>query len=54
MSGMERETSYAAVPLGYNTVEVLSEVVDEALVHQIMDPVLKDAEEKAQAKYAKS
>ena len=52
MSDMDHKERYAAVPLGYNTVEVLSEVVDEKKVHEIMDPVLKQAEEKGRELYA--
>lgn len=46
MSGMEREKSYETVPLGYNTVEVLSEVADAETVQRIMDPVLQQVAEK--------
>jgi len=53
MSGVERQTEYEAVPLGYNTVEVLKEVSDEATIHQLFDPVLKDIEETVKARYTK-
>lgn len=46
MSGMERELDYEAVPLGYNTIEVLAQVADLETVHQIMDPVLAQVKEK--------
>lgn len=45
MSGMRHKSSYAAVPVGYNTIEVFSEVVDENIVHTVMDPILKQVEE---------
>lgn len=53
MSGMERQTEYEAVPLGYNTVEVLKEVADESVIHELFDPVLKNVEETVKARYAK-
>lgn len=53
MSGMERQTDYEAVPLGYNTIEVLREVTGEAEVHQVFDPVLKHVEEAVKLRYAK-
>lgn len=46
ISGMEREMDYEAVPLGYNTIEVFSEVADLEVVHKVMDPVLTDITEK--------
>lgn len=54
MSGMERETEYKAVPLGYNTFEVLKEVADEDTLHAIFDPVLAKVEETIKIKYSKS
>ena len=54
MSGMERQTEYEAVPLGYNTFEVLGEVADEDTLHRIFDPVLAKSREAAEAVYAKS
>ena len=53
MSGMERQTEYEAVPLGYNTIEVLREVADEEAVHRVFDPVLKNVEEAVKARYEK-
>ena len=53
MSGLVRETEYDAVPLGYNTIEVLKEVADEATVHQIFDPLLQQVEESVKARYSK-
>ena len=51
MSGMEKENEYATMPLGSNTVEVLSEIADEETVHRIMDPVLEQVAEKTKAMY---
>lgn len=53
MSGMERQMEYEAVPLGYNTIEVLKEVADEDKVHEIFDPVLKNVEETIKTRYGK-
>lgn len=53
MSGMERQTEYEAVPLGYNTIEVLREVAGEAEIHQVFDPVLKHVEETVKLRYTK-
>ena len=44
---------YEAVPLGYNTIEVLKEVADEDKVHEIFDPVLKNVEETIKTRYGK-
>ncbi len=41
MSDLEREMDYTTVPLGTNTLEVLSEVADEAYVKELMGPVLE-------------
>ena len=51
MSGVERETSYKAVPLGYNTFEVLSEVADESRVHELFDGVLDSVAQAQAAKF---
>ena len=51
MSGMERQMDYETVPLGYNTIDVLSQVADAETVHQIMDPVLAQVEEKTKAAF---
>ena len=53
MSGMERQTEYEAVPLGYNTIEVLREVAGEAEIHQVFDPVLNHVEETVKLRYTK-
>ncbi len=53
MNDMERQMEYEAVPLGYNTIEVLSQVADEAEVHALFDPVLKNVEETVKTRYAK-
>ena len=53
MSGMERQTEYEAVPLGYNTIEVLREVAGEAEIHQFFDPVLNHVEETVKLRYTK-
>lgn len=53
MSGMERQTEYSAVPLGYDTIDVLKEVAEEAAVHEIFDPVLKTVEDTVKARYKK-
>lgn len=45
MSDMAREMDYETVPLGYNTIDVFSEVADEKLVHKVMDPVLEAIKE---------
>ena len=47
MSGVDYEPSYNASPLGNDTISVLSEVADEAAVHDIIDSVLALAEEKS-------
>lgn len=54
MSGVERETEYEAVPLGYNTFEVLREVADEETLHTIFDPVMAQVKEATEAKYTQS
>jgi len=54
MSGMERETEYEAVPLGFNTVEVLKEVCGEDEIHQIFDPVLEQVKKSTAEKYKES
>lgn len=46
MSGMEREMNYETAPLGCHTIQVFSEVASPEKVHQVMDPVLKQVEEK--------
>ncbi len=51
MSGMDRQMDYETVPLGYNTIDVLSQVADPETVHQIMDPVLAQVEEKKKAAF---
>lgn len=53
MSGMERQTEYEAVPLGYNTIEVLREVAGEAEIHPVFDPVLNHVEETVKLRYTK-
>lgn len=53
MSGMERQTEYEAVPLGYNTIEVLREVAGEAEIHQVFDPVLNHVGETVKLRYTK-
>lgn len=45
MSGVEMEAEYETAPLGYHTIEVLSEVADKDTVHKIMDPVLEKVKE---------
>lgn len=54
MSGMEKQMDFATAALGQDTISVLSQVMDEAEVHKIMDPVLAQVEEKTRAMYAKS
>lgn len=54
MSGMERQMDFETARLGEDTIRILSEVADEAKVHAIMDPVLKQAKEKSDEMYAKS
>lgn len=54
MSGMERQIDFNVTPLGYNTVEVLSEVMDTDMVHEMFDSVLAQSKEAAEAIYAKS
>ena len=51
MSGMERQAEYETVPLGQNTIEVLSQVADLETVHQIMDPVLEQVRQKKNAAF---
>lgn len=41
MSGVEPGTSYEVVPIGYNTIEVLSEFEDPAKIHEMFDPILE-------------
>ena len=51
MSGMEKEMDYETVPLGYNTFDVLKEVVSEEKLHEIMGPVMEQVEEKKKAMF---
>lgn len=53
MSGMERDSDYETVPLGYNTIEILSEVAAEAKVHELMDDVLEKVTEHKKAAFHK-
>ena len=53
MSGMEQDQEYAAVPLGYNTFEILSQCIDEATLHEIYDPLMAQCQAESEAKYAK-
>lgn len=54
MSGMERQTTYETATLGEHTFEVLSEVADEAELHEIFDPVMAKAREAEKELFAKS
>ncbi len=54
MSGMERDTEYKTVPLGYNTFEVLSEVADEEELHRIFDPVVEQVAKTSKEKFSKA
>lgn len=54
MSDMERETEYTAAKLGEHTFEVLKEVEDEAVLHELFDSVFEKIEESTSAIYAKS
>lgn len=54
MSDLDRQTEYDVTPLGQNTFEILSEVADEATLHEIFDPVLAKSKEATDAIYAKS
>ena len=54
MSGMERQMEYQTAELGADTIDVLSEVADVKRVHELMDPVLAQADAKARETYARS
>ena len=54
VSGMERQMEYPTAKIGQHTFEILGEICDEQELHEIMDPVQKQAEEKAAALYAKT
>jgi crotonobetainyl-CoA:carnitine CoA-transferase CaiB-like acyl-CoA transferase len=54
MSGMERQIDYESVPLGYNTFEVLAEVADVEVLHEIFDPVIAQVEAASQEMFKKS
>ena len=54
MSDMERQTEFEAYPLGYHTMEVLKDYVDEQTLHEIFDPVLDECQKACDAKYEKS
>ncbi len=54
MSDMEQDTEYEAVPIGYNTFEVLSQYEDLDTLHEIFDPVLAECDRLCAEKYAKS
>ena len=54
MSGMDRETEYESVPLGFNTFEILGEVADEATLHEIFDPVMENVKKATEDMYSKS
>lgn len=54
MSGMEREEEYRAAPLGSDTLDVLGEVADLEIVRKLMEPVLKQTEEKTRAVFHKN
>ena len=52
MSDMEDETEYRTVTVGYDTIEVLSQYVDEAKVHEIYDDVIKETAAAVAKKYS--
>lgn len=54
MDGYEEETEFSADPLGYHTIEVMSQYADPATVHEIYDEVLEKASQLAKNKYSKS
>ena len=54
MSGLERETEVMAMPLGANTIEIMSEVADADTVHEIFDPVLEQVKTATTDMYSKS
>lgn len=54
MSGFEEETAFPAYPLGYHTIEVMSQYADEKTVHEIYDDVIKTAQDVAKKKYSRS
>jgi len=47
MSGIEPGTRYEVVPLGYNTIEVLSEIADSDKIHELFDPILESVAQAA-------
>jgi len=51
MSGVERQMDFETSPLGYDTISVLSDVMDDVALHEIMDPVLNQVREKTEAMY---
>lgn len=44
MNDLVRQTEYDMAPLGSHTLEVMSEVADDAMLHEIFDPMLKEVE----------
>lgn len=53
MSDVKRQTDYRTVPLGYDTMQVFSEVADEETLHRIFDPVLEEVREKKKSMFKK-
>lgn len=51
MSGLEEKDDFDTVPMGYNTMDVLSKYADTATLHDIYDEVLKSCADTAQKKY---
>lgn len=54
MDGFKEETEFVAYPLGYNTIEVMSEYAPEDYVHELFDGLLKRSAKIASEKYNKS
>ena len=54
MSGVERDTEVMAMPLGANTIEVMSGVADPEKVHEVFDPVLEQVKKATEDMYSKS
>lgn len=53
MSGMERQTEFDTVPLGFNTFEVLKEVENEDRLHEMFDDVFTRIGEAQAPKFRK-
>lgn len=51
MSGVERQMEYSAALLGQDTMDVMKEVADEAVVREVFEPVLKEVADQLNARF---